>query len=128
MLLVEVKEHNDWLISRWNLTYGVSWEQLCKAACSLFDDYEKREILVDHQAVKLSSKEELLKIDEAWNLTVRGISRLIGVPIMIIFHNQVRTVEVYAAKASKEFETADYQKFNLSLGQYMDSVELSMKR
>jgi hypothetical protein len=29
---------------------------------------------------------------------------------------------------TEEFQTADYQKFNMSMGQYMDSIEIAMYR
>ena len=46
--------------------------------------------------------------------------------VMITFYNQSRRVDVYVQSVTKEFEEADYKKFNLSLGQYMDSIELAM--
>lgn len=36
MLLIGVKSDSGWLSSRWNLTYRVGWEHICKEA-----DYEK---------------------------------------------------------------------------------------
>ena len=49
-------------------------------------------------------------------------------PMMITFHNQTRNVNVNIAAISDEFKEADYEKFNKSLGQYMDSIELYMYR
>jgi hypothetical protein len=45
---------------------------------------------------------------------------------MITFYNQINAVDVTAARVTDEFRDADYQKFNMSLGQYMDSIELAM--
>ncbi|MGN0684165.1 MAG: hypothetical protein ACI4JY_10860 [Oscillospiraceae bacterium] len=128
MLLVGVKEDSGWLLSRWNLTYGVGWEHICKAAKSVFDYYGGLEILVNNEAVDISSKEDILQIDEAWKMTIRGMSKIIKVPLMITFYNQTNAVDVSVAMATDEFKETDYQKFNMSLGQYMDSIELAMYR
>ena len=48
--------------------------------------------------------------------------------MMVTFLNQINAVNVSIAQITDEFKTADYQRFNLSLGQYMDSIELSMYR
>ena len=128
MLLIGVKEENGWLLSRWNLTYKVVWEHICKAACAIFDYYDGSEILVDGETVEVSSKEDVLHLDEARDLVVRGMSKIIKVPLMITFYNQTNAVSVSVAGAADEFKDADYQRFNMSLGQYMDSIELAMYR
>lgn len=128
MLLIGVREDNGWLLSRWNLTYRVGWEHICKAAKSMFDYYDGLEILVDDKAVEISSKEDIMHIDEARTITVRGMSKIIKVPLMITFYNQTNAVDVSVAIATDEFKGTDYQKFNMSLGQYMDSIELAMYR
>ena len=76
----------------------------------------------------MSSKEDVLHLDEARDLVVRGMSRIIKVPLMITFYNQTNAVSVSVAGAADEFKEADYQRFNMSLGQYMDSIELAMYR
>lgn len=128
MLLIEVKKENGWLSSRWQLTYPVGWEQICKAASSAFDYYNNIEILVDGAVVTVTSKEDLLKLEEAGMMTIRGLSKVIKVPLMITFYNQQNTVSVWVACATVEFERADYRHFNKSLGQYLDSMELAMYR
>ena len=128
MLLIGVKEDNGWLSSRWNLTYRVGWEQICKAANLMFDYYEGLEILVDDKPINLSSKEDIIKLPEGRNMIIRGMSKIIKVPLMITFYNQTNAVNVTVAGATDEFKVADYQKFNMSLGQYMDSIELAMYR
>lgn len=126
MLLIGIKEDAGWLLSRWNLTYAVSWEQICKATSAMFDYYDNTEILVDDKLVYLSSKEDVMKLDEARKMTLRGISKIVKAPLMITFYNQTNAVNANVAQANDEFMTADYQKFNMSLGQYMNSVELAM--
>lgn len=128
MLLMAIKENDGWLLSQWNLTYSVGWKQICKALYYMFDYYDNTEILVDDRQIDLSSKEEIIKISEARNMTIRGISKIMKVPLMITFFNQTRVVNINVAQVNEEFKTTDYQKFNLSLCQYMDSIELSMYR
>ena len=128
MLLVGVKEDNGWLLSRWNLTYRVGWDRICKAANSISDYYDGLEILVDNKTIDVSSKEDILNLDEAGNMIIRGMSKIIKVPLMMTFYNQTNIVDVSVAGVTDEFKIADYQKFNMSLGQYMDSIELAMYR
>ncbi|SFE14229.1 hypothetical protein [Peptostreptococcus sp. D1] len=128
MLLMTIKENATWVLSQWNLTYSVGWEQICKAVYFMFDYYDDTEILADDKRIDLSSKEEIKKIGEARNITIRGISKIIKVPLMITFFNQTSVVNVNVAQVNEEFKTTDYQKFNFSLCQYMDSIELSMYR
>lgn len=128
MLLVGVKEEAGWLMSRWNLTYPAEWAKLCKAVHFVYDYYADVEILMDGQAVQIDNKMEFLRLKEVSNLTVRGMSKIIGVPVMITFYNQLQAVDVNVAGMTEEFQTADYQKFNMSMGQYMDSIEIAMYR
>lgn len=129
MVLIGVKEDNGWLLSRWRLTYRVSWEQICKAVASVYNYYDGLEILVDDEEIELPSKEDVLKIEEAGNLTFRGVSQIIKAPMMITFYNQLQDVEVnIPVMAGGEFSEADYQSFNMSLGQYLDSMEIAMHR
>lgn len=128
MLLLEIKENAGWVLSQWNLTYAVGWEQICKAVYFMFDYYDNTEILVDDKLIDLSSKEEIIKIDESGSMTIRGVSKIMKVPLMITFFNQTSAVNVNVAQVNEEFKIVDYQKFNFSLCQYMDSVELSMHR
>lgn len=128
MLLVGVKESGGWLMSRWNLTYRVGWEHICKAVHSVYEFYSQPEVLTDNRLAVIDKKEDILKLDERGSMTIRGMSSIIKVPIMITFHNQANTVDVNVAKATSEFSEADYQRFNVSLCQYMDSIELAMYR
>ena len=126
MLLLGVKKENDWLLAEYNLTYKVGWENICKAVSLAYEYYDNVEILVDNNKVNINSKEEILQLDEARTMTIRGVSKIIQVPLMITFFNQLQTVRVSVACATDEFQEADYKKFNMSLGQYMDSIELAM--
>ena len=126
MLLIGVKEENAWLISRWNLTYRVGWKQICKASYSVYDYYNGLEILIDNRAVNDIKKENILNVDESSSMTIRGMSTIVGIPIMITFYNQTNIVDINVAKATEEFKSADYQSFNKSLCQYLDSMEIAM--
>ncbi|MCM1049519.1 MAG: hypothetical protein NC433_13970 [Clostridiales bacterium] len=126
MLLIGVKEDNGWLNSRWNLTYRIGWEKILKACTFCSEYYEQFEILIDNQVVSVQSKEEIMNLKESRSLTFRGISTIIKVPIMITLYNQSNAVDVSVAMATDEFLKADYENFNKSLGQYLDSIELVM--
>ena len=128
MVLLGVREENGWLCSSWNLTYRVGWEHICKAVSSVYDYYNKPEILVDGTVIGVSGKEEILGAAERGTMTIRGFSTIIKSPVMITFYNQIQTVDVTIPCMMDEFKVADYQKFNMSLGQYMDSIELAMYR
>lgn len=128
MVLVGVKEENGWLSSRWNLTYRVGWEQICKGVSSVYEYYERTEVLVNGQRAEVSDKADILKLDEQGDMIIRGISKIIKCPVMIRFYNQLQAVDVSVPCVTEEFKEADYQKFNMSLGQYMDSIELAMYR
>ncbi len=56
------------------------------------------------------------------------MSKIIKVPLIITFYNQLKTVNVAVARTTEEFKEANYQKFNTSLEEYMDSLELAMYR
>lgn len=128
MLLIGVKDENAWLISRWNLTYRVGWNHICKAVHSVYDYYQGLEILVDNHKVEVTNKDDIINLTEARTLTVRGGSTIVKVPIMITFYNQTNVVDINVAKATEEFKKAEYESFNKSLCQYLDSIELAMYR
>ena len=128
MHLIGVKEDNAWLISRWELTYRVGWDTIVKGVASVFEFYLQPEVLVNGKPMQVSAKEDILKLQENSNLCIRGMSKIVKVPIMITFYNQLAAVDVNVAQATDEFEGADYERFNHSLCQYMDSIELAMYR
>lgn len=128
MLLAGVKEDKGWLFSEWRMTYGVGWDKICKAAVALYDTYTDTEILIDNTAQLIRTKQDILKLDESGTLMIRGLSTVIKVPLMITFVNQTNIVKAVVAMATEEFSQADYQKFNLSMCQLMDSIELTMYR
>ena len=130
MKLVGVKKGGGWLYSEWNLTYRVGWSRICKAVLLIYHDMKDPEILSVNAGgdakISVNDEEEILSLEESGHLTVRGLSGLIGVPLMITFFNQLDLVRVTVACATDEFAEADYEKFNLSMCQYLDSAELAM--
>lgn len=128
MVLVGVKEENGWLLSRWNLTYGIGWEHILKAVSSVHEFYHNLEIIVDGRVVDINDKHNILDIPEASQLVFRGISEIIKAPVMITLYNQLQVVDVNVAAMADEFKNADYESFNKSMCQYLDSIELAMYR
>jgi hypothetical protein len=76
----------------------------------------------------MTDAEALLSPEEAGYLMIRGVSETIGVPISITFCNQTDFVRETVISATEEFTKADYRQFNLSMCQYMDSIEMAMYR
>ena len=128
MLLEGVKEREGWLISRWHLTNGVSWKTLCRAVAAAYPSFQRAEVLRDDVAVDLAGAEEILGIGEAFRLTLRGLSTIVHIPMMITFYNQTDLVDLALPKDGEEFAEADYERFNRSMCQFMDSLELMMYR
>lgn len=133
MLLRELEQDENWLISKWQLTYSVSWEHIQKAVYAAFDSFVRTDILTSTiqgsiTEIETINKDSVMLIEEAASMTIRGMSRILGVPLMITFYNQTNVVELFVAKATDEFKTADYKQFNLSMCQFLDSIELAMYR
>ena len=85
MLLLGVEKENGWLFAEYSLTYRVDWEYICKGVKLAYDYYENVEVLVDDKIVNINSKEQVIELEEAGKMTIRGISKIIGVPLMITF-------------------------------------------
>ena len=130
MKLLGVESEGQWLYSEWRLTYRVGWGHICSAAALIYQYTKDPEILVGdadgESAVPVRNSQEIRSLDEAGYLTIRGISDMIHVPLMITFYNQTDLVRVTVARATDEFLEADYKNFNLSMCQFMDSAELAM--
>ena len=84
------------------------------------------EILVDNAIVQISSPDEILTIPEAGSITIRGFVPVIKTAAMLVFHNQVSFVNVAVGRVGEEYQNTDYEKFNKSLCQFMDSIEIMM--
>ena len=128
MHLIGLKKEDVWIFSRWELTYPVGWDNITKAVASVYDYYDQVEVLADGEHVSVGSKDEIKDIPEDRTMTIRGISKIVKAPIMITFYNQLQAVDVNVPLDIDEFRDTDYEKFNHSLCQYMDSIELAMHR
>ncbi len=128
MVLLSVRKEDGWILSTFNLTYKVGWDNICKAIYATYDCYENVEVLIDDKTIEINSKEEILKLEEAGNMTIRGMCKIINAWIMIKFYNQLNVVNVTMPCVTKDFDEVSYEKFNLAIGQYMDSLELAMYR
>ncbi|MBP1588466.1 MAG: hypothetical protein ILO53_08735 [Clostridia bacterium] len=137
MKLLGVKKDGDWLYSEWTLTYRVGWDSICKAASLVYRYTEDPEIFVGsggtgEKKAMVASAEEVMDIEENGYLTIRGVSGIIRLPLVITVFNQSDLVRlsVFAKtddeKLAEEFAEADYRNFNLSMCQFMDSVEIAM--
>ncbi len=126
MLLIDVNKNNGWLLSEWHLVYRVGWDKICKAVSVVYSTYQNAEILINNSVKSINNKHDILSLDESSTLTIRGLSDIIKVPVMITFTNQTNIVKVVVAMANKEFSEADYKSFNLSMCQFMNSIELAM--
>ena len=45
---------------------------------------------------------------------------------MLTFYNQRPFINVAIGRVNEEFQTTDYEKFNKSMCQFMDSIEIMM--
>ena len=126
MLLVGEHEEDGWIQSTFTLTYRVAWEQLLLAVYGAYRYFSDPEVLVDGKPVEIGAPEEILTIAEYRNIMLRGISTVISAPLMISFYNQVQFVNVSVAAVNDEFRDTDYEKYNKSMGQLMDSMEIMM--
>ena len=101
-----------------------------EGGCAHFEYTGEPEILTgdayEERRAEVSDPEGVLALEENGYLIIRGLSQIIKVPLMITFYNQLDLVRAAVACAAEEFEEADYRRFNLSMCQFMDSIELAM--
>lgn len=133
MLLIGITEEPGWIRSTFNLTYRVSWETLLKGVRGVYPymrdvsrNGDHPEVLADDEVIQISSPDEILAIPEAGSITIRGYVPVIKTAAMLVFHNQVSYVNVAVGRVGEEFQTTDYEKFNKSMCQFMDSIEIMM--
>ena len=125
MRLNGVMKREGWLWSEWTLTYGVSWDMLCKGAQQIYSTMSNPEILVEDEPVTINTPEDILTLEEAARLTVRGYSNILKTAVSLTFYNQLRLVRSYVL-GNDEFAQADYEAFNKAMTQFMDSIEIQM--
>ncbi len=128
MVLQVLKQDGGWVSSRWKLTYKTGWYGICKAIGFIYHCYDGVEILRDDVMIEGMDEDKVKEIQEGMRLTLRGVSRVIGVPMSITFHNQTQVVDVIVKQSTDEFKKTDYEKFSKSMGQYLDSIEINMNQ
>ena len=132
MKLVDVKKEDNYLYAEWRLTFRVGWTSICKAAALIWEYTEEPELYTGSASgetrASVNEAKEILDLNEAGSLTIRGMSKILKVPVMLTFFNQLDLVRMTVIAITKEFEKADYKAFNLSMCQFMDSIELAMYR
>ncbi len=128
MHLIGVKEDDGWLFSRWELTYPAGWYNITKGVSAAFETFDAPEVLVRNEPVRIEKAEEILDVPENANMVIRGMSNILKIPVMIRFYNQLMAVDVNVPKISDKYKNPDYEKFNHSLCQFLDSIELAMHR
>lgn len=127
MLLLGVKEQENWLYSRWQLTWGTGWESICKGAWRLYNDLKDPELFVDgEKQPAFEEQDRILDIPEHGDLMIRGLSRTLEVPVMISFRNQTNLVSLTLPAKKGLCDSTDYETFNRALAPYVDSLELAM--
>lgn len=127
MLLIGVKKEKDWLFSRWQLTWGAGWMCICKGGCRLLADLDKPEVYVDGEAVPpFAEREDILKLPERGKMMVRGLSKTLGIPVMISLMNQTQVVSLSLPATKEVVDSTDYETFNKEIAPYMDSLEIMM--
>ena len=82
-----------------------------------YDVYYSTEVLVSGEKVAVNNKNDILNLEEGRNATIRGISKILNVPIMITFYNQDKIVDVCVAGETDEFTDVNYEKFSILLCQ-----------
>ena len=126
MLLVEEREENGWIRSTFSLTYRVTWNQLLQAVHGAYPYFANPQVLVDGTQISVTKQSDILAIPEDRAIILRGISTVLNAPLMVTFRNQSQAVAVSVGCVNQEFRNTTYEKYNKSMSQLMDSMEIMM--
>ena len=74
----------------------------------------------------MAKQSDILTIPEDRAIILRGISTVLNAPLMITFRNQSQAVAVSVGSVNQEFRNTTYEKYNKSMSQLMDSMEIMM--
>ncbi|MBO7399606.1 MAG: hypothetical protein J6U75_00175 [Clostridia bacterium] len=126
----KIEDDRPYLYSEWRLTYRIGWQHILNAAQVVYEYSDDPWIRVGDangsREVTVSDPKEIAELEEMGWLFVCGTSQMVHAPVQITFYNQTDLVRVSVLSVNEEFSEADYKKFNLSMSQFMDSVELNM--
>lgn len=119
-------EDGGWLLSTFTLTNRVSWEMMLQAVYAAFEYFADITIFVDDHSIKLKSREDVLSIPEAGNIGIGGESVVVKEPMLIIFYNQVRFINLRIRCGNDDLRDLDYEGFNKIVCPIVDAIELAM--
>ena len=88
MLFMGHHEDDGWLLSTFNLTFRASWEMMLQGVYEAWHYFANVEILVDRKPIEIKTPEDILKIPENWNITIRGLLMVARTNVEIIFYNK----------------------------------------
>ena len=109
------------------MTYGAGWDTLCKGGCRLFSDLDDPEVFTDGEKQSdINEAEKVLDLPERGRLMVRGLSKTLGIPVMVTFYNQTSIVDLTLPASRDICDSTDYETFNKALAPYVDSLEIAM--
>lgn len=69
----------------------------CKAVHAVYEYCTQSEILTDNKSVTIGNRDDILKLEEKGNMTIRGLRTILKSPVMITFVNQTQVVDVTVA-------------------------------
>ena len=138
MVLRNFEEGNGWMTSGWSATWPMGWDMILNCAAACAEDMEHPQLLTvagpgseaeDKTGVAFGEGNGLNRevLAEAGLLTIRGMSRLLGVPVSLTFYNQSPYVTlVFPVSFMDSFDTEDnpYRRISLEMGQFLDSIEI----
>ena len=126
MLFMGHHEDDGWLLSTFNLTFRASWEMMLQGVYEAWHYFANVEILVDRKPIEIKTPEDILKIPENWNITIRGLLMVARTNVEIIFYNQVRFINVRVECNNEELKNLDYEHYNKFIGKFIDNMEIAM--
>ena len=84
------------------------------------------EILVDRKPIEIKTPEDILKIPENWNISIRGLLMVARTNVEIVFYTQVHFINVYVECNNEELKNLDYEHYNKFIGKFIDNMEIAM--
>ena len=126
MLFMGHHEDDGWLLSTFNLTFRASWEMMLQGVYEAWHYFANVEILVDRKPIEIETPEDILKIPENWNISIRGLLMVARTNVEIVFYTQVHFINVYVECKNEELKNLDYEHYNKFIGKFIDNMEIAM--
>ena len=93
--------------------------KLIQGVRGVYPYIEDAEVQVDGEPLRISTP-------EASSVMIRGMSPILKAPIMLTFFNQKPFINVAISRINEEFQATNYEKYNKSMCQFMNSIEIMM--